>query len=53
MMAAFITHAPVIGLMFFFSIFVGISIWALRPANKIRFQDYSEIPLQEDSYGNQ
>lgn len=51
MMEAFFTYAPVIGLIFFFSVFLGIIIWALRPANKTRFQGYSAIPLDEDFHG--
>lgn len=52
-MDAFITHAPVIGLLFFFLVFVGIAVWALRPSNKTRLQSYAEIPLKGDNHGGQ
>lgn len=51
MIAAFVEHAPSIGLVFFFTVFLGIAVWALRPSNKVRFQTYGEIPLKEDDYG--
>ena len=47
-MDAFITHAPVIGLLFFFTMFVGIAVWALRPSIKQTLQAHAEIPLKED-----
>ncbi len=48
MMEKFIEHAPVIGLLFFFSVFVAIAVWALRPGVKQKLQDLAQIPLKED-----
>ncbi len=45
------THAPVIGLLIFVTVFVGVAIWALKPSNKARFKTYGEIPLNEDHHG--
>ena len=51
MIEAFITHAPVVGLLFFFCMFVAIAVWALRPSAKQRLQALAYIPLKEDSHG--
>lgn len=51
MIDMFIEHAPIIGLLFFFIVFVGIAIWALYPSNKEQLQRYGEIPLREDIHG--
>lgn len=45
------THAPMIGLLFFFTLFLGVACWALKPSNRMKFQNYSEIPLNEDRHG--
>ena len=37
-MDIFIKYAPVAGLLFFFCVFVGITIWAWRPSAKKEFQ---------------
>lgn len=42
-------HAPVIGLLFFFIVFVWITINTYRPGAKQRLQYYASIPLKEDS----
>ncbi len=47
-MANFYAYAPTIGLLFFFTVFVGILIWALRPSAKQTLQALAEIPLKED-----
>lgn len=50
-MQALFSHAD-IGLsmlLFFFSIFVGIAVWAYRPANKQMLESYKQIPLKENA----
>lgn len=42
--------APLIGLAFFFSIFVGIFVSVARPGAKQRLQALALIPLQEDDH---
>lgn len=44
----FLDLAPTLSLLFFFTIFVGIAIWALRPALKEKLQMLADIPLKED-----
>lgn len=51
MIDAFVTHAPVIGLLFFFIVFSGIAIWALKPSNKKLLQSHGSIPLKEENNG--
>ncbi len=51
MMEKFVEYAPIIGLLFFFFIFVGIVIWAMRPSAKERLQKLAQIPLKEDTNG--
>lgn len=41
-------HAGVIGLLFFFSFFVGVVFWAFRPGSKDRYSADARIPLNED-----
>lgn len=41
-------YAPLIGLVFFLSIFASIAIWALCPSNKQKLEAYGKIPLQEE-----
>lgn len=41
-------NAPIIGLIFFISIFCVVLFVALRPKNKKKFQDYSKIPLKDE-----
>ncbi|MGE0754322.1 MAG: cbb3-type cytochrome oxidase subunit 3 [Alphaproteobacteria bacterium] len=43
-------HAGVIGLLFFFSVFSGIAIWAFRPKNKQMIESYKYIPLSEETH---
>ena len=40
--------ARVGGLFYFLAIFVGVLVYALRPANKRTFDHASRIPLQRD-----
>ncbi len=50
-MHALFSHAG-IGLsmlLFFFAIFVGIAVWAYRPANKSVLESYKNIPLRENA----
>ena len=37
-----------IGLLFFFTFFVGVAIWAYLPHNKKKIEAYKNIPLSED-----
>ncbi|NBX03009.1 MAG: cbb3-type cytochrome c oxidase subunit 3 [Alphaproteobacteria bacterium] len=48
MMEQFIQLAPTIGLLFFFTVFVGIAVWAMRPSMKAPLQALANIPLKED-----
>ena len=50
-MESFIHHAPVIGLLFFFVTFVGITVWLLLPRAKQKFQALARIPLKEEDHG--
>lgn len=45
------TYAPIVGLLFFFIIFVCIAIWAWRPSAKKNFEQLGMIPLKEDDNG--
>jgi cbb3-type cytochrome oxidase subunit 3 len=40
-------NAPLIALIFFFTVFCGVVITLLR-ANKKKYKDYAKIPLKED-----
>lgn len=40
-----------IGLLFFFILFVGIFIWAYSPRRKQQIEAYKHIPLREDDHG--
>lgn len=44
-------HAGLVGLLFFFSVFVGIALWAFLPARKQLVESYKYIPLSEDKHG--
>ena len=37
-----------IGLLFFFAFFVGITLWTLRPNAKKKYADHANIPLKEN-----
>ncbi len=52
MMEFFLDNAPSIGLILFFSIFLGVLAWVFMPANKTRLKNYANIPLQEENHGN-
>lgn len=47
-MQSFIDNAPTIALIFFFVVFIGITIWAMRPGAKSRLEALAQIPLKED-----
>lgn len=48
-MMDFITHyAGLIGLLIFFVFFVVVVAWALKPANRDRFNTCARIPFAED-----
>lgn len=42
-------HAPSIGLVFFFTVFVWIAYRTYRPSAKKTIQSYAFIPLEEDN----
>lgn len=50
MMDMLASHAGVIGLLFFFFVFVGIALWAFRPGRKNVIESYKYIPLSEESH---
>lgn len=41
-------NAGLIGLLFFFAIFVGIAIWAYHPSRKQEIESLKNIPLREE-----
>ncbi|MET0155306.1 MAG: cbb3-type cytochrome c oxidase subunit 3 [Rickettsiales bacterium] len=41
-------HLGMIGLLFFFAVFVGVVIWAYNPKRKKRIEDQKHIPLREE-----
>lgn len=49
-METFAHYAPMVGLLFFFIVFVGIVIWAWRPSAKMEFKRLGMIPLKEDTH---
>lgn len=51
-METFAHYAPTIGLIFFFLVFVGIVIWAMRPSKKKELEALAKIPLMNDTNGN-
>jgi len=40
-----------VGLLFFFTVFVGIALWAYTPKRKAAIEALKNIPLNEDSHG--
>lgn len=36
-----------IGLLFFFAVFVGIAVWVMLPKNKQRIEELKNIPLKD------
>ena len=49
MMELAATYAPMVGLLFFFCVFVSIAVWAWRPSAKKNFEALGMIPLKEDT----
>ncbi len=39
-----------LGLVLFFTLFIGLLIWIFRPGAKAQFQQHSEIPLKDDDH---
>jgi cbb3-type cytochrome oxidase subunit 3 len=37
-----------IGLLFFFAVFLGIALWAYHPSRKEKIEQHKNIPLSED-----
>ncbi len=50
-MDLFAYYAPIIGLLFFFLVFIGITISVMRPGAKNRLEELSRIPLKENNNG--
>lgn len=50
-MEAFLTHAPLIALLFFFGAFAGVMVYVLRPGARKQLEQHAEIPLKEDDHG--
>ena len=44
-------HAKLIGLLFFFSVFVGVAWRTYRPQAKQQMQQHALIPLKEEQHG--
>lgn len=40
--------AGLIGLLFFFAIFVGVLVYVFWPGSKDKFKKYGDIPLEDD-----
>jgi cbb3-type cytochrome oxidase subunit 3 len=40
-----------VGLLFFFTFFVVITFWTMRPKAKARYEDHGNIPLKENNDG--
>lgn len=47
-MSLIIDHAPVIGLLFFFAVFLFIAFQAYKPGAKQKLQQHAQIPLREE-----
>lgn len=45
----FVEYAPMIGLIFFFVVFLVIIAWTFRSGSKKIYDRYAEIPLEEGS----
>jgi cbb3-type cytochrome oxidase subunit 3 len=43
-----VTNSPIIGLIFFITIFCAVVIMLLLPKNKKKYQDYGKIPLKDE-----
>ena len=43
-----VQNAPMIGLLFFFSVFCVVVIVLLLPKNKNKLQNYSKIPFKDE-----
>jgi len=41
-------EAGIIGLLFFFTFFVLLALWLIRPGAKEKAKDHARIPLEED-----
>ena len=51
MMETFAHIAPTLGLLIFFSIFMGVVIWVALPGSKAKLQEHAKIPLKEEQNG--
>lgn len=49
-MDTFVAYAPLIGLTFFFGVFLMIVVSVLRPGAKQKLQLLAEIPLKEENH---
>lgn len=46
-MELFVQYAPVIGLLFFFIVFIAICVLVMLPGSRSRLEDLAKIPLKE------
>ena len=44
-----VENAALIGLLFFFCVFVGIILWALQPQRKQVLESYKHIPFMDEA----
>lgn len=42
-------NAGLIGLLFFFGVFITVALWAFLPSQKQKLESYKFLPLQEDN----
>lgn len=46
----FLSHAGLVGMLFFFAFFIGVCIWLYLPGMKSRIEPLAYIPLNEDQH---
>lgn len=44
-------HSGLVGLLLFVGLFLGFAVWAYRPSNKEKMEQYGKIPLEESRHG--
>lgn len=50
-MSFLVEHAKIVGLLFFFSIFVYVAFCTYRPGAQKKLQEFAFIPLKEETHG--
>lgn len=53
MMDVVARHGPLAVLIVFFMIFIAFAVWAYKPQNKNKMEDYGQIPLKESPNGDE